>query len=228
MAREAGRRRGRKTASDNRLAQLEWRAVENRYRPIEVLSADELEAITGVSYRILEEIGMDFLHPEARVLLKAAGADVVEGSERVRLDRGLLKEALAKVRPAFTLRARNPEHDLAMGGRRISFAAVASAPNASDLEGGRRAGNQVDYRNFLRLGQSMNIIHCHGGYPVEPVDLPPNTRHLDCIRDFLTLTDKVYHAGRIDAGEGRLERLAGTEERSSTLRYSSRHGDHRR
>ena len=40
------------------------------------VSADELEAIHDASLTILEEIGMDVLLPEARALLKAAGAEV--------------------------------------------------------------------------------------------------------------------------------------------------------
>ena len=45
----------------------------------------------------------------------------------------------------------------------MNFCTVASAPNASDLTGGRRRGNQEDYRNFLKLGQYFNIIHLFGG-----------------------------------------------------------------
>ena len=47
-----------------------------RLRPSEVVSEDELEAIHLASLRILRDIGIDFLDPEARRLLQAAGADV--------------------------------------------------------------------------------------------------------------------------------------------------------
>ena len=159
-----------------------------------MLSADQLAMVEDTAFRILEEVGMDFLHPEALDLWRAAGAELEEGSERVRLDRGLIRELLSHAPSSFTIHARNPAHDLTMGGNCINFAAIASAPNSSDLARGRRPGNLADYRNFLRLGQTLNIVHCFGGYPVEPVDLPPATRHLDCIRDFVRLTDKVYHA----------------------------------
>jgi len=194
MAREVGRRRGRKTVSDSKLAQLPWRQVDNPYRALEVLTDDQLEAVCDTAFCILEEVGMDFLHEGALEILRLAGADVESGSERVRFDRGLIKEALASAPESFTLHARNPAHDLLVGGNRINFGTVGSAPNASDLDGGRRPGNHEDYRNFLRLGQALNVVHFFGGYPVEPVDLNPATRHLDCIYDFLTLTDKVYHA----------------------------------
>ena len=194
MARDTGRRRGRKPAGSVKITQLPWRPIDNPYLPIEVLDEEALAAITETAFRILEEVGMDFLHPEALDILAAGGADVDKGSERVRFDRALVRESLAHAPSSFTLHARNPRHDLVMGGNRINFASVASAPNASDLAAGRRPGSQVDYRNFLRLGQTLNIIHLFGGYPVEPVDLHPATRHLDCIRDFVQLSDKVYHA----------------------------------
>jgi trimethylamine--corrinoid protein Co-methyltransferase len=40
----------------------------------------------------------------------------------------------------------------------------------------------------------MNAVHVFGGYPVEPVDLPAPTRHLDCQRAFVELGTKAIHA----------------------------------
>lgn len=194
MAREGGRRRGRKTVSDSKLAQLPWRQIDNPYRASTVLSDDQIEAVCDTAFSILEEVGMDFLHDDALEILRQAGADVEQGSQRVRFDRGLIESALATVPESFTLHARNPERSLQIGGNRINFGSVASAPNSSDLDKGRRPGNHEDFQNFLRLGQTFNVVHFFGGYPVEPVDLHPTTRHLECIYDFLTLTDKVYHA----------------------------------
>ncbi len=194
MARERGARAARRQGRGGGLKQLDWRALANPYRPIEVLDEEQIEAIHETSLKILEEIGMDFLLPEAVEILAKAGAEVTPGSARVRFDRGLILEAIATVPSSITLHARNPERSLEMGGRALTFASVASTPNASDLDGGRRPGNQKDYRNFLRLLQSFNIVHCFGGYPVEPVDLPPETRHLDCLADFVRLSDKAFHA----------------------------------
>ncbi len=199
MARASSRRRGRGRAERERrsgstLNQLKWRRVENPYLPIEVLHAEQIEAIHDTSLRVLEEIGMDFLHPEALDILEKAGAEVESGTQRVRFDRGLIEESIATAPAEYPLHARNPAHDLRIGGNSINFASVGSPPNVSDLEGGRRVGTFADYCDLLRLGQSLNIIHLFGGYPVEPVDLPPETRHLDCLAAFVTLTDKVFHA----------------------------------
>ena len=193
MARDRNVRNDRR-ARNAGLKQLPWRSVTNPYKPIEVLSEDQVEAIHNASLRILEDIGMEFMHPAGKEILAREGVKITPGSDRVKLDRGLILEKLKTVRPLIPLHARNPAHNLMMGGNHINFCTVASAPNASDLDGGRRPGNYVDYQNFLRLAQSFNIIHLAGGYPVEPTDLPPNTRHLDCLADFVRLTDKPFHA----------------------------------
>ncbi|MEX2008852.1 MAG: trimethylamine methyltransferase family protein, partial [Dongiaceae bacterium] len=168
--------------------------LRNPYGPIEVLSADQIEAIHDASLRLLEEIGMDFLDAEALAVLKAAGAEVEPGTQRVRFDRGLVLESVAKTPREVTLHARNPARSLAFGGNNVNFGTVGSAPNVSDLDRGRRPGGFAEYCDLLRLCQSLNIVHFVGGYPVEPIDLPPTSRHLDALAAIVTLTDRVWHA----------------------------------
>ena len=76
----------------NAIAQPAWRNVINSYAPVEIIPAESIEKIHQASLTILEEIGIDFLLPQAREMLKAAGADVSADSMRVRLDRHLVEE----------------------------------------------------------------------------------------------------------------------------------------
>ncbi|MBV9522568.1 MAG: trimethylamine methyltransferase family protein [Alphaproteobacteria bacterium] len=170
------------------------------YPPVAAVSADELEAIHAASLTILEEIGIDFLHDEARQLLKEAGAAVDPSSKRVRFDRGLVESQLGKAPAQFTLHGRNPVRNLEIGGDYIAFGSVASAPNAADRDGGRRNGNRADYQNFMKLGQMLDAVHFWGGYPVEPIDIHAGVRHLDALFDTLTLTDKPIHAYSLGRG----------------------------
>ena len=189
------RRRGRSTAERSRLPlQRPFAQPRMRYKPTEVVSADELESIHDASMRILEDIGMDFLDPEARQLLAEAGARVEVGSERVRFDREMIADTISTAPSSFTLHSRNPEHNLQIGGDYMAFGSVASAPNVADLDRGRRIGNHADYQNLLRLSQMLNSVHFLAGYPVEPIDLHASIRHLDATFDALTLTDKPFHA----------------------------------
>jgi len=188
---QQGRRRERRVAGG--LKQLPWRQYRNPYKPIEVLRPEQLEKIHEASLRILEEIGMEFLDAEALSILKAAGAKVDAASQRVKLDRGLVLESIAKVPHEVTLHARNPERNLTFGGNHVNFGSVASAPNVNDMDRGRRPGNFQDYCDLLKLVQTYNIVQFTGGYPVEPADRPPATRHLDAHLAAITLTDKLWH-----------------------------------
>ena len=192
----APRRRAGRGSGTVRVAPstVKYRSLKHRFPATPVVSEDELEAIHDASLTILEEMGMDFMHAEAREILKKAGADVRPGSERVRFDRNLILQAIKTCPSEFTLHARNPERNIRIGGKNLAFAQVASPPNCSDMQGGRRAGNQQDFRNMIKLAQRYDVVHCTGGYPVEPVDLHASVRHLDCLSDIAKLTDKAFHA----------------------------------
>ncbi len=187
------RRGGVRKRAPSLFSQRPFRQPRMLLSPTEAVSADELDAIHEASLTLLEEVGIDFVHAQAKEMLAAAGADVDPDSDRVRMDREFVSEAMETCPSNFTLHARNPARNVHFGGDYMAFSLVASAPNCSDLDAGRRVGNQEDFRKLVKLGQLANIVHVTGGYPVEPVDLHASIRHLDCLSDFVTLTDKVFH-----------------------------------
>ena len=188
-----GGRAGKRAGVSPTFEQPPFRQLKNPFAPTKLISDDELESIHLASLRVLKEIGVDVLHDEARRIMKAHGADVREGTERVHFDSDMILETIASCPPEFTLHARNPAHNVRFGGNNLIFSQMGSAPNCSDVDNGRRPGNQVDFRNFLKLAQMHNVLNTTGGYPVEPVDIHPGVRHLECIRDLATLTDKAFH-----------------------------------
>lgn len=188
-----GGRAGKRAGASGHFDQPAFQQYRIPFEPTRIVSDDELESIHLASLRVLKEIGLEVLHDEARAIMKRCGADVVDGETRVRFDGDMILEWVAHAPSEFTLHARNPAHDLVFGGKNLILAQMASAPNCSDTDNGRRPGNQVDYRNFLKLAQMHNVLQCTGGYPVEPIDIHPSIRHLECLRDLAMLTDKVFH-----------------------------------
>lgn len=159
-----------------------------------MLSEDEVEFIHESSLKVLEQVGVEVMSAEGRELLLRGGATRGKADDQILIDRGLVKQCLETTRSSFKLHARNPDNTIEFGTDQICFAPVGSAPHSSDLDNGRRSGNHRDYRDFLRLSQQLNIIHLVSGYPVEPVDIHPSIRHIECLTDFAVLTDKVFHA----------------------------------
>src|SRR5579863_806057 len=191
--------RGRRAAG-SALPQLPWQPLVNPYAPMEMLSADQLEAIHLTSLRILEELGIEFMSARALEIFARAGAQVDHATGTVRLDRGLVGQALASAPARFTLTPRNPQRCLTMGGNHVNFGLVAGPPNVHDCERGRRSGNYRDYCDFTRLAQYFNIVHLIGNQVCAPVELPANSRHLDTYRANLVYSDRIFHCSAIGAG----------------------------
>ena len=187
----AHRRRERRAGGG--IPQLPFRRLTNPFTPLEVLSADHVEEIHRTSLRILAEVGVEVLGDRAIDRLASAGGDVDRGTRRVRLDPGLVEERIATAPAAFTLHARNPARDVVLGGRDIVFSSVGGPAFVTDLDRGRRAGNWQDFRDYVRLISALNVIHQEAGGPLEPTDLPVETRHLDMYAFLATTLDKTWH-----------------------------------
>ena len=179
--------------------QLAWEVPQYGNAPVEPISADQVEAIHQMSLRVLKEIGILFLNDDALKILEAEGCDVNWETKNVRFEPDYIEAQLKKAPSSFTLTPRNPEKQITWGGRHFSFGNVASAPNVMCLDKGRRVGDRQSYQDLLKLSQAYNCIHYIAGYPVEPVDMHASVRHLHCLYDMLTLTDKVVHAYSLGA-----------------------------
>lgn len=196
--RRAGGRAGNKSrAGSSVIDQMPWRLPVNPDRPIEPMDQEGVQVIHRGTMRILKDIGIEFLNPDAVAHLKKAGCKV-EGTN-VRMDEDFVMEMLGHAPETFTLTPRNPERELIVGGKYMLFGNVSSPPNAWDLERGKRSGDFETYKEFIKLTQFFNCIHFAGGYPVEPIDIHPSVRHLDCLYEKLVLTDKVVHAYSLGA-----------------------------
>jgi trimethylamine--corrinoid protein Co-methyltransferase len=181
------------------IRQLPWRTVVNPYAAIEVLGEDQVQTIVAAAFKVLESQGMRFLDAGSRDRLREAGADVDKASKMVRFDSDLVKEKLTAAPARFGLRARNPEHDLEVGGNHILFSSVGGPAFCSDLDKGRRPGTYEEMCDFLKLVQSLNIVHQEGGGAFEAMDLPAESRHLDLYLAQIRLLDKnaqSYALGR--------------------------------
>ena len=182
------------------LPQLAAQSVRNPYPPMELLSAEQVEAIHLNSMRILEELGIEVMSNRALEVFRAAGAKIDDATMTVRIDRGLVAQALATAPAAFTLTSRNRDKQIIVGGNNINFSLVAGPPNVHDCERGRRPGSYDDYCNFIRLAHYFNAIHLIGNQVCAPVEMPANSRHLDTYRANLTYSDLSYHCTAIGTG----------------------------
>lgn len=193
MTSPSDRRRGRRPPRQaGEVVQRPWAQLSRPYEPVKVLSEDQVNAIHNAALRVLEEVGLRVLDSQARALFRRAGASVEEAAMQVRFDKTMIMDLAAKAPHEFRLLARNPDRSLSVGGRNCIFSSVGGPAYVMDLDRGRRAGTYREMCDYLKVVQSLNVIHQEGGGPFEPLDLPAETRHLDLYLAEITLLDKNW------------------------------------
>ena len=156
----------------------------------QVLTEEQLDLIHDRAMTILEEIGTEVRHDGALELLAAAGQNV-DGT-RVRWDREFVMEMLAKAPETFTVRGRNPERAVTLGGGSFVLTPVGGSPFCSDLERGRREGSMRDYLELVKMAQAADLLTCQQSGVVEASDLDDQTRHMDMDYAVIRWSDKPY------------------------------------
>ncbi|MGI9186458.1 MAG: trimethylamine methyltransferase family protein [Gaiellales bacterium] len=156
---------------------------------LEPVTPDGLAALERGWQRLVSELGVRFDHPEALRLFAEAG-QTIDG-DIVRFDPDWVVEMCAKAPSEFTLHARNPARDIRIGGNHMVFLPVQGPPFVRRGDD-RRDGTLADYRDLLRLSQMSDVLDSAGSIPVEPNDLPLDSRHLDELQSLIELTDKPF------------------------------------
>lgn len=168
--------------------------LEHRFPYLEPVTPDGLETIERGWMRLVSEIGIRFDHPEALRVLADHGQRV--DGDIVHFDPAWVLEMVAKAPEQFAFHARNPAHDMIIGGPHSVFLPLQGAPFVRRGDDRREAALE-DTRDFFRLSQAVPEYDLAGSWPCEPNDRPLDSRHLDVLQSIITLTDKPFGAHAI-------------------------------
>lgn len=180
-------RRRSRDAAPKALRAPNYRQLRHPFPAQEMFSADEIASIHDTALRVLEELGMRVLLPEARDLFAAAGARIQD--DMVFIGRDIVAGALSTAPKSWRLRAPNSERDQIYEQGSMIFMAGVGCPNATDLQRGRHPGALSDYVETVQLCQAFDVIQMLGPM-VEPQDIPVHLRHYATIQAQLEHSDK--------------------------------------
>src|SRR5436190_10862758 len=171
----------------------------------EILSEDAMDVLDRGWRRIVSELGIEFLLPEAVERLRDAG-QIVEDENRVRFDPEFILEQVAKAPKEFELQARNPANSAHIGGDSMVFAPVYGCPFIREGDV-RRDAKMADFEDLVRLAQAFPELDSPGGTICEPEDRPLDSRHLDMVYALQSLSDKPY-MGSVTSGPNAEDTIA--------------------
>ncbi|MDH5531261.1 MAG: trimethylamine methyltransferase family protein, partial [Paracoccaceae bacterium] len=132
-------REARRSAAPARV--VNYRTLRQPFEPQKVLSDDAVAAIHDMALKVLEDLGLRILLPEARAIFATAGARVDEDTEMVFVGRDIVAAALSTAPMSIRMRAANPERELDYEDGALIFSPAGGCPNATDAVRGRRPGD---------------------------------------------------------------------------------------
>jgi trimethylamine---corrinoid protein Co-methyltransferase len=187
--------------------------IVNSLPRYEILSEDAMAALDRGWRKIVTELGIEFILPEAVEYFRDAGQKVEDAV--VKLDPDFLLEQVAKAPREFDIQARNPERTVHIGGDHMVFSSVYGCPFVRKGDE-RREATMDDFENLVRLSQAFDQLDSPGGTICEPNDRPLDSRHLDMVYALQTLSDKPY-MGSVTSGPNAADTI-----RMSEILFGSR------
>jgi trimethylamine--corrinoid protein Co-methyltransferase len=156
----------------------------------ELIAPNDIDQIHQTSMKLLEHVGVEFPYEPAVTTFQAHG--VKTNGTRVYLTETQLMDALGSVPRQFTIHARNPEHDVTVGGGRPVFAPAYGAPFLVDADVGKRAPTIEDYVKLVKLVDALPNQDMSGHLLVEPGDVGAGTAHLHMLHAHMLHSDKAF------------------------------------
>jgi len=159
------------------------------YRPLE--DAD-VRRIAEAAFEVLAKSGLAVYSKTALEALRAAGAQVDEKTQVVRLPRSLVEDAIASNPSSVTLHSRDGQHDAALEENRVHYGTGGTAIYVLDPDTGRRRPSTTeDVILNARLVDVLENVH------VFTINVFPNEigdkDHIDVNRFFHALDNTTKH-----------------------------------
>lgn len=143
---------------------------------------------------VFENVGIEIPHKDIIALLKKHGIRI-DGSKAFFTEAQAM-EWIGKAPASFTLHARNPVHNMVIGGGGINYVPAESGfPFITDYAGKERPALMSDYIDFIKLVQQIPFFHIAGGVMVTPSDLPTSEVFPTMLFSLMIHSDKCIFGG---------------------------------
>jgi trimethylamine--corrinoid protein Co-methyltransferase len=157
------------------------RAIHNFDRSI-------LDIIHKHSLELLNESGIRFTSDKALKVFRERGFKV--NGKTVYFGEKDIDKALSTVPAKFSIKARNPQKSICVGGGDYMMAPGYGPPFIIETTGEKRNATLEDVHKFCKLVQTSKCLDFNSSIIVQPNDVPTETAHLDILLGTILLTDK--------------------------------------
>ncbi len=152
-----------------------------------------VQKIHEASMRIMSRTGVKFHHPDAVAILKENGIRM-EGNIAFFTEEQVM-HWVNQAPSSFTLYAKNPKHNIEIGGDNVHAAPCYGCPLIVKEDGEKYTAEMVDYIKALKLYEANPSFDVNGGVIVQPNDMPVENATLMMYYATLTHSEKCLMSG---------------------------------
>ena len=146
-----------------------------------LLTPEQIKSIHTATLELLETVGVDIHHDEARQMLADAGCRLKE-DYRVRIPNWLVEAAIQSAPSRITIYNRLGNEAMRLEGRRVHFGLGTDLSRTYDLDTGELRQSQLkDVAAAARIGDALQHIDFIGSYALA-ADSPTNLKYVDAFK----------------------------------------------
>ena len=142
------------------------KGFERNFRPLEILTEGQLEAIHSGTLRVLKETGVTFHDERALTLFAENGCDVDFESKRVRIPEWIVEDCLAKCPSTFRVKARDSNNDLVVSSGTVTYFKPAAEGTTLDLDTWEpREPTRKEFYDYIKVLDALPNVHMNCAFP---------------------------------------------------------------
>lgn len=145
------------------------------FKPLEILTEEQVERAHRGAADILEETGITFESKRGLKIMEKGGCKVDYDKMRVRISPGLIKECINTTPSTFHMKALDPKNDIIMGGN-TTYTGLFPGNHIVELDTWEVRPPTIDENNdACKVADSLDNIHSAPSYTpyCEIKDVPP-------------------------------------------------------
>jgi len=135
------------------------------FKPLELLTDEEVEAIHRGTLEILWATGVRFESEWALDFFEKNDCKVDRDERRVRFPQGLVEECMRQCPGSFHIKGRGQNNDLVLGGNTLYFKQSAGMETISLDSYEPRPPTKVEYSDYVRVLDALPNLHLYAPYP---------------------------------------------------------------
>lgn len=143
---------------------LTMKGFERSFKPLEILTEEQVDAIHRGTLNVLEKTGIRVDHERAWKVFEQNGCKVDRDEMRVRIPSSVVEECLRRAPSSYYMKARDPENDIQIGGNTL-YVQPSPGMRALDPDTWKtRPATQKERVDGVIVLDALDNVHCFGPY----------------------------------------------------------------